>query len=202
MNTEDFKSFPWPGDVNIAMDIMFAQQRELLLEYLKVENISVDSFDINTLEDQQILKDFLEIRVVEELTEAYEAYKNIEAQHYKEEIVDAFNFLMEAYIIYGWDYTELSKISIDDPCWVDDEDTIKSSMWSVTYSIGMTCNKLKNRLWKQSQYLVDLLEFEKRFRKVWSEFFDLVQINMSIEELYKEWSKKFQVNKFRLESKY
>jgi hypothetical protein len=76
-------------------------------------------------------------------------------------------------------------------------------MWLLTYKIGMACNKLKNRPWKQQQYLVDLLIFEERLLEVWKTFWVLCDhFNISIKDLYSEWSKKYQVNEFRLRTKY
>jgi hypothetical protein len=73
----------------------------------------------------------------------------------------------------------------------------------VIKSIGLTANLLKNRKWRQSQYLVDLLIFEKRFKEVWNWFEYLVYYSgITKEELFEEWSKKYQCNLFRIETNY
>ena len=68
---------------------------------------------------------------------------------------------------------------------------------------GLTANLLKNRKWRQSQYLVDLYIFEKRFKDIWNRFEYLVYWSgISKEELFDQWSLKYQVNEFRINTKY
>lgn len=104
MNTEDFKSFEFKGIESAFQDI-FKKQKLVFEKYMEFEPNKIEDFDINCYSDQQILKDFLQIRFIEELTEASEDPDN--KDHFLEEIVDALNFLVEAYIIYGWDFDNL-----------------------------------------------------------------------------------------------
>jgi hypothetical protein len=197
MNNEDFKPIE-----DLSFEEIFRRQEEIFLKFMKIENYNKEwdssNFDINVLEDQQLFKDFLEIRVVEELTESTLAGDN--DQHILEEIIDAFNFLIETYILYGWGYKDLNdwneKILFDSK-------NIFECYYLVVESIGACCNLLKNRLWKESQYLVDLYQFEILFKEIWIKFNKLCNLlGIKKEELFKIWSLKYQVNKFRLETKY
>lgn len=68
----------------------------------------------------------------------------------------------------------------------------------------MASNKLKNRGWRSSQYLVDLLVFRSNILDVTKGFGKLFA-SMKIctaSKVKKVWSLKYQVNLFRLETKY
>lgn len=219
MNTNDFK--PLTYDPKTCWELMFEKQKEVFIEFMKQEKIdwTTYDFDINCYEDQQLLKDFLEIRFVEELTEATEDL--IHPDHFLEEMVDAFNFLMEAYIIYGWDYRNLTNWPeyFRDSSNKDDFKNLLNFLTSdflpitkkefyaqfylVVEATGKTCNKLKNRPWKQCQYLVDLIVFEERFRNIFKQFISLcVYCGITQRILFDCWSQKYKVNKYRLETRY
>lgn len=200
MNTEDFKPLKIPKK---PLEHIFKKQKEILHEFMLLEGIDLKTynFDINCLEDQQLLKDFLQIRFIEELTEASVDMDN--RNHFEEEIIDAFNFLVEAYILYGYSYKDLKS-------WVDfDFEHSQNSnnnvhmLYSVVEKVGKTCNLLKNRPWKQSQYLVDLYLFEENLKKIWAFFNKLCSyFNISLDKLFEVWSLKYQVNKFRIRTRY
>jgi hypothetical protein len=178
---------------------MFKKQEEVFKDFMLLEGINIKeySFDINCLEDQQLLKDFLQIRFIEELTEATADLKN--KDHFKEEIIDALNFLMEAYILYGYNYSDLQDWLI----YVKGKKDLNYYMYSIIQEVGNTCNLLKNRPWKQSQYLVDLYIFEHLFKNIWILFNILCcQVEIKEEELFEVWSLKYQVNKFRIKTRY
>ena len=209
MNTLDYKPFIYKGDK--SFNDIFSKQKIIFDQYMKHEKNDIKGFDINCYEDQQLLKDFLQIRFVEELTEAT-CSKNYD--HFEEEMIDAFNFLVEAYIIYGWDYSILNKWDDSKPgeklitihekeYFVADYHRFRSNFYIMVERVGLICNFLKNRPWKQSQYLVDLFLFEPTFKSLWVCFNDLCR-NLGIRKMriYKLWSLKYQVNKFRLESGY
>jgi len=101
MNIRDFE--PISG---IKFDDVFKKQKLLMTRYEPYLVNSIKEFDINTLEDQELFKAFMLVRVVEELIEATVDINNRE--HFEEEIIDAFNFLIESYILYGWDYSNLN----------------------------------------------------------------------------------------------
>lgn len=194
MNTQDFKPFikSW--------EEIYALQGELQLMYRPYFKERIANFDINTLEDQELFKKLC-WQIVEELTEAMEAKDKNEKDHVLEELIDAFNFMLELYQLYGMtpplDWTL--------PKWAQ---IMKVEFWSADMlaligTIGMTANCLKNREWRQSQYLVDLVVFENRLKSIWTAFIVvLYHAGLSETQVKELWSLKYQVNLFRIKSKY
>jgi hypothetical protein len=196
MNTENFK--PLNGiDLNFIQD----KQMEVMFKYEPHEKEVFNNFDIDVYEDQEVFKRYA-WRVTEEIVEALEDIEH--PQHLKEELTDAFNFLIELYHLYGWRLEqlyplEIPKMNLDG----DKEKSFKIYAMQVIKQLGLACNLLKNRPWRQSQYLVDLLVFEQRFKEVWPNFLLFLGVcGMTKEELFDQWSLKYQVNKFRIESMY
>lgn len=194
MNTQDFKPFikSW--------EEIYALQGELQLMYRPYFKERIANFDINTLEDQELFKKLC-WQIVEELTEAMEAAEKPDDEHLAEELIDAFNFMLELYHLYGMtpplDWTL--------PKWAQ---IMKVEFWSADMlaligTIGMTANCLKNREWRQSQYLVDLVVFENRLKSIWPAFIVvLYHAGLSETQVKELWSLKYQVNLFRIKSKY
>lgn len=194
MNTQDFKPFikSW--------EEIYALQGELQLMYRPYFKERIANFDINTLEDQELFKKLC-WQIVEELTEAMEAAEKPDDEHLAEELIDAFNFMLELYQLYGMtpplDWTL--------PKWAQ---IMKVEFWSADMltligTIGMTANCLKNREWRQSQYLVDLVVFENRLKSIWTAFIVvLYHAGLSETQVKELWSLKYQVNLFRIKSKY
>jgi len=195
MNTQDFKPFikSW--------EEIYALQGELQLMYRPYFKERIANFDINTLEDQELFKKLC-WQIVEELAEAKEAIEEeLDSEHFEEELIDAFNFMLELYQLYGmtptFDWTM--------PKWtqvLEDED-FAGDLLTLIGTIGMTANCLKNREWRQSQYLVDLRVFENRLKSIWPAFIVvLYHAGLSETQVKELWSLKYQVNLFRIKSKY
>jgi NTP pyrophosphatase (non-canonical NTP hydrolase) len=185
MNTENFK--PIKGiDLNFIQD----RQMEVMFKYEPQEK-----------EVFEVFKRYA-WRVTEEIVEALEDIEH--PKHLKEELTDAFNFLIELYHLYGWRLEQLSPLEIPKMNLGEDQEIdFEIYAMKVIKQLGLTCNLLKNRPWRQSQYLVDLLVFEQRFKEVWPNFLLFLGVcGMTKEELFDQWSLKYQVNKFRIESMY
>jgi hypothetical protein len=205
VNTKDF--IPFKYNKGEAFNFIFEKQKGIFISFMKLEGINIPdyNFDINCYEDQQLIKDFLQIRFIEELTEATLDINN--KDHFVEEMIDAFNFLIESYILYGYDYEDLrnwKKINHKDVdlnrCPIT---YIHSSFYRVVESVGKTCNLLKNRPWRSSHYLTDLYLFEKNLKDIWIKFNELCNmIDLNEKELFEVWSLKYQVNIFRLKTGY
>lgn len=194
MNTQDFKPFikSW--------EEIYALQRELQLMYRPYFKERIANFDINTLEDQELFKKLC-WQIVEELTEAMEAKDKNEEDHVLEELTDAFNFMLELYQLYGmtptfdWTLPKWAQV-------LEDED-FAGDLLTLIGNIGMTANCLKNREWRQSQYLVDLIVFEARLKWIWTYFVIMFEhLGLSETRVKELWSLKYQVNLFRIKSKY
>ena len=192
MNIEDFKPKIY------SLEGIFAKQLAIKFQYEPKAEAIFLSFDIDVYEDQEVFKQYC-WRIVEELMEALEDRTN--ENHFKEEVIDGFNFLIELYLLYGWgpeDLLELEQLNL-----FEFDCTTDIQILKVVYQLGITANLLKNRAWRQSQYLVDMHIFEPRFKQVWKEYMKLFRIiGLFQEDISKLWSLKYQVNKFRIETNY
>lgn len=195
MNTQDFKPFikSWKE--------IYALQGELQLMYRPYFKERIANFDINTLEDQELFKKLC-WQIVEELTEAMEAKDKNEEDHVLEELIDAFNFMLELYQLYGmapdfaWGHTYGFRKDIAD-------ENFEENILELIKTIGLAANCLKNREWRQSQYMVDLVVFEERLWNIRVMFAMLFgSIGVTEDKVRELWSLKYQVNVFRIKSKY
>lgn len=195
MNTQDFKPFikSWKE--------IYALQGELQLMYRPYFKERIANFDINTLEDQELFKKLC-WQIVEELTEAMEAKDKNEEDHVLEELIDAFNFMLELYQLYGmapdfaWGHTYGFRKDIAD-------ENFEENILELIKTIGLAANCLKNREWRQSQYMVDLVVFEERLWNIRAMFAMLFgSIGVTEDKVRELWSLKYQVNLFRIKSKY
>lgn len=195
MNTQDFKPFikSW--------EEIYALQGELQLMYRLYFKERIANFDINTLEDQELFKKLC-WQIVEELTEAMEAKDKNEEDHVLEELIDAFNFMLELYQLYGmapdfaWGHTYGFRKDIAD-------ENFEENILELIKTIGLAANCLKNREWRQSQYMVDLVVFEDRLKWIWTYFVIMFEhLGLSETRVKELWSLKYQVNLFRIKSKY
>lgn len=207
MNTNDFKPFEYKGPESFKE--MFEKHYELFLKYMENEKYdwSPERFDINVAEDQFMLKDFLQIRFCEEITEVTMDLEH--RDHVVEELVDALNFLMAAYFIYGIKYEDLA--SWDDSPFMNllypdqgPSELFYKFAYDVIEQTGRACNLLKNsRVWKTTQYLVDLYKFEPIFKSIWISFNRFCNIcGVSQQKLFEVWSQKYQVNHMRMDTNY
>lgn len=194
------------------------KQKEIMIAFEPDLEKRIKEFDIDIPEDQMLLKDFLLIRVVEEITEASIALNKDHYEHFKEEIVDVFNFLIEAAILLNkikepiealdhYNYTCPERpdafLEIQNNLKYSYIRNIRSKMFDLIEAIGDFTNKLKLRPWRESQYPVDILSFNECYKSIWNSFIILLEYgHISLEDLLVVWSKKYQVNKFRIESNY
>jgi hypothetical protein len=201
-----------------VLPAVFKKTNQLFFDHYKEYQPSVKDIDvpidIDTYEGQQAMKDFLQIRTVEELMEMREALmENHVEMHMHEEVGDSFNFLINSYILYGWDHNNFTPI---EKLWDEFEENtytpldkekfrrlIDEKIIDVVYNIHLACNKLKIRQWKKSQYLTDMLIFEERYEQVFYSFINLIfTLNIDPELLWSIFSRKNQCNEFRLNTGY
>jgi len=191
MNIQNFEPF------TPTWEEIFAKQKELKFMYEPEAKELYENFDIDCFEDQELFKKYC-WRITEELTEALEAHFKDGTDHIQEELIDAMNFSIELMLLYGWDYRQFDPVPSHHFGW-----GIINQVSSTIYSLGLTANCLKNRQWRRSQYLVDLLIFERRFKKFLAGGYRLLrQFFKSDEEIRQAWSLKYQVNLFRIQSNY
>lgn len=196
MNIQNFTAF------EPTWDEIFEKQKELKFMYEPESRELFENFDIDCFEDQELFKKYC-WRITEELAEAEEAHFKREdsGEHVREELIDALNFSIELMLLYGWTRKDYQK---DPTCFGHSFGSgILNRTGSSIYALGLAANCLKNRQWRRSQYLVDLMVFEKRFREFISTLYlQLIEAFGSDEAIRKAWSLKYQVNLFRIQTNY
>lgn len=206
MNIHDFES-PKEYPINLLQDI-FMKQKELAEKYHPIEKANGFNVgekievDINNQFGQHRIKDFA-WRVTEELMEASEAWFIGDSDHCQEEVADALHFMVELFIICGIDHSEIAFESI-----MNDSDFVPTQFteasFAVVYNLGLACNCLKNKPWKQTQMLTDGKAFKKHMISAFKALLwasRAAEIDGS-ESLYDLYFRKNKVNQFRQDSKY
>lgn len=190
---------------------IFDRQKELMEKYHDIEARSglLQTADcpvnLHDKKGQARLKDFA-WRFTEEIGEALDAYHHEE--HYHEELIDGLHFLTEFTILSGNDYNTLCEIGeysdYLEAIYNEDKDkNLGEALIDVVREMGMCCNCLKNKPWKQSSMLTDVEAFNTRLRKVWAHYMTMLSIaGLGSDDIANTYLKKSQVNKFRQRSNY
>lgn len=199
------------GDKLVAI---FNRQKELMSKYHDIEKrsglLQTEDCPVN-LDDkrgQARIKDF-SWRVMEEVGEALDAKSDFE--HFTEELIDGLHFLTELTILSGfgpedivWEDSKGNDLLLtlynQNVCLRSSE--LNELVTDLVTDLGMMCNCLKNKPWKQTNMLTDKNEFLKRLKCVWNDYFSILSIVLPPEGIVDVYLKKSQVNKFRQRSNY
>lgn len=196
-----------------SLRAIFDRQKELMEKYHDIEFKSglmqTEDCPVN-LDDkrgQARIKDF-SWRITEEVGEALDAIENESSEsallHFHEELVDGLHFLTEMTILTGYDLPEYTTL----------KDLIEEGSYRDCYSLndlvsdhvmylGMMCNCLKNKPWKQSMMKTNKENFYKHLKLVWSNYIAiLTSQDLTEEEITDLYLRKSQVNQFRQRSNY
>lgn len=207
------------------LQAIFTRQKELMEKYHHIEAASgllqTEDCPVN-LDDkrgQARLKDF-SWRITEELGEALDAlYIEQDQTHYIEELIDGLHFLTELTILAGRDWNTICQdVEFHEGDQLDDIFTNSfvafdpknpeavSFTGTVTHfiqNIGMMCNCLKNKPWKQTQMETNRENFYLHLDRVWLSYCGILAISdLTPEDTVDIYLKKSQVNKFRQRSNY
>ena len=205
MNTTEIKL---KGIIN-SFDDLYKYSMKQFLEYEKLEGINdwkEYDFSIDCSNDQMKFKDMLQIRCIEELTEATHTLDNEE--HFWEEITDSLNFFLSAYCMYGIDFNKLPNAQLILIQNKKEEPIINFKMCSILFykiidDIGDLCNLLKNRPWAQSNYLVSMYDFEIRLNKLWIDYWIMLgNLGLTKERIFEMFERKYAVNAWRIKTGY
>ena len=196
---------------------IFDRQKELMEKYHHIEErsglLQTGDCPVN-LDDrrgQARIKDFA-WRLTEELGEALDAEAN--QLHYQEELIDGLHFLTELTILAGKDYNTITSFDPDtnkdylDLLYDDGREMalgydLDKLVKVFVKELGMMCNCLKNKPWKQSHMRTDKEAFYDRLEKVWLTYMGILAVSgMETTDIVDIYFKKSQVNKFRQRSNY
>ena len=215
MNITDTVSPEATGD---RLEMIFDRQKELHNKYKGIEEenkcgwgiLQGKPFNLEQAQSQAYVKDLC-WRVTEEIAEANEAHNHIEKIHAKEEMADALHFLVELLLVVGilpssipyrgddaHDMLLSVTIEADSSYMGFGEDCFIA----ITY-LGLACNCLKNKPWKQTQMQTDIKKFEEKLINATRSFFRAcAAIGMDDKVIYDIYFRKSEVNKFRIRSNY
>jgi predicted small integral membrane protein len=213
------------------LEAIFARQTELREKYHKIEEANgfkqPESIPMN-LDDrfaQAMIKD-MAWRFTEELGEAHECLEpyrdgtNIwqkcpQIMHYHEELIDALHFLTELSLLAGVTHLDIANPGIEPSGRIDDlllhrgdlkkvivDDLHQTAFEAIMY-LGLACNELKNKPWKQTHQLTDTIRFRRLIERVWDRFGELLLMagfdSALVFDLY---TRKNEVNAARIKSNY
>lgn len=205
--------------VGDKLKAIFQRQAELMGKYHDIEKrsglLQTEDCPVN-LDDkrgQARIKDF-SWRITEELGEALDAIHDEE--HFLEELIDGLHFLTELTILAGMtpeqivknneltDQDMLSMLTISEGRDVEGKNkvTLEERVVILIRELGMMCNCLKNKPWKQTNMITDRNVFYKRLQNVWYSYIGILSMYMSSDDIANVYLKKSQVNKFRQRSGY
>jgi len=209
VNINSFKAKDKP--INVLKEI-FENQKALMEKYWT----KPVGDDIDTLKGSQEIRKFSKY-TVEELAEAYEAYLSINfdwnMDHVYEEMIDSLHFFVEKMIISNIDYEDLlyywkKKWITEENLWdklKDDKipDTMSSLFWHATYWVNIPDNRLRNKEWKNEQIATNRELFYKESCLWFYEYLIcFYSLGIDEEQLWDLYSRKNQVNHFRIKSNY
>lgn len=196
-----------------SLRAIFDRQKELMEKYHDIEFKSglmqTEDCPVN-LDDkrgQARIKDF-SWRITEEVGEALDAITNESGEsallHFHEELVDGLHFLTEMTILTGYDLPEYTTLKdlIEEGSYRDCY-TLNDLVSDHVMYLGMMCNCLKNKPWKQSMMKTNKENFYKHLKLVWSNYIAiLTSQDLTEEEITDLYLRKSQVNQFRVRSNY
>lgn len=196
-----------------SLRAIFDRQKELMEKYHDIEFKSglmqTEDCPVN-LDDkrgQARIKDF-SWRITEEIGEALDAIENESGEsallHFHEELVDGLHFLTEMTILTGYDLPEYTTLKdlIEEGSYRDYY-TLNDLVSDHVMYLGMMCNCLKNKPWKQSMMKTNKENFYKHLKLVWSNYIAiLTSQDLTEEEITDLYLRKSQVNQFRVRSHY
>lgn len=194
-----------------GLKAIFTRQKELMEKYhdieLKSGLLQTEDCPIN-LDDkrgQARIKDFA-WRITEEIGEAIDALENEEGEsallHFHEELIDGLHFLTEMTILSGYDITkDYTLKDLIEPR--SNLFSLSELVYSHVHYLGMMCNCLKNKPWKQTMMKTNKENFYYHLRLVWFNYMKiLTREGLTEDEIVDIYLKKSQVNKFRQRSNY
>ena len=188
------------------LQAIFDRQKELMSKYHDIELRSglmqTEDCPVN-LDDkrgQARIKDFA-WRVMEEVGEALDALESLDKEHFKEELVDGLHFLTELTILTGFEFNYEGD-GVDYLIKHNITGNLETLVTSLVKNLGMMCNCLKNKPWKQTSMVTDKNNFYLQLAMVWYVYFSILTYTMEGDEIVDIYLRKSQVNKFRQRSNY
>lgn len=181
------------------------------------------TWNLNDRFVQYLIKDYA-WRFTEELGEAHECLEPYggtadwinkpEVIHFREELIDALHFLTEMSICLGIGAENISipgqhpSSRLDDWLLYEMEtvptvEDLHQKAFETVMTLGMAMNQLKNKPWKTTHQLTDVTRFRELVLETWKRFGELMNVaGFDAALVYDLYTRKSEVNAFRIRSKY
>ena len=187
---------------------IFQRQAELHERYKGIEEanglglalVKNRSFSLDDPKWQYIIKDFA-WRITEEIAEAIEAQDHGNDLHVIEELIDALHFYTELLIMCKIPYQDISDEYFSHPN--------LPLYWMSVYHLGIACNFLKCKPWKNTHVITDTERFRNALKEGYVILLSIIMettVNgkkiATLENIYMIYFKKSLVNQFRIDSNY
>jgi len=207
VNVTNFQAEETPVDI---LEKIFEKQQELMDLY----GTKPVWEDIDTLKGAQEIRKYSKY-ATEELAEAYDSYCEhwyILEIHTHEELIDALHFYIEKLMISNLTYQKILYYN-----WFTDSESlwkyidsiehttlsVESSLWFATHWINIPDNRLRNKERKKEQIPTNRNLFYKENSLWFIQFLvSMKELGLTKELLWEYYSKKNQVNHFRINSNY
>ncbi len=205
MNVNDVERYEvQTGD---RLSAIFARQKELLERYEPIERENgllhaERPLDLHDRRSQARLKDAA-WRVTEEVAEAVEAYMAGDEDHAREEVADAFHFLVELAILSETPDVPTLDDLFDGEFRERGEDEVMIAAADLMTRLGIAMNCLKNKPWKQTHMLTDVARYQGNVVNTFHAAVRLAK-SMGMDEgsFFDMYFRKSEVNRFRQRSAY
>ncbi len=211
MDNRDLSNLEIPkiSPVRGAFPLIWQLQLELLGKYQEIEGLPLWPLNLDTKDNQELMKDFL-ARVVEELAESYEAFEAGDMPNAREEMADALHFLIEALIFTTHEEAvpatyalAAGKTLFGDMLESTYHADTVNWFWETTYHLNIARNNLRNKKWKQTQVLAQKALFFANMIKALHSLINGFNLwGMNEQDIFDIYYKKNQINQFRIKSKY
>ena len=206
VNVTNFEAEQTPIDI---LEKIFEKQKELMDLY----GTKPVWEDIDTLKGAQEIRKYSKY-ATEELAEAYDSYREhgfVLDIHTHEELIDALHFYVEKLMISNLTYSKILhylECKNSEDFWKIVEETtakdkVEESLWRATYRINIPDNRIRNKERKKEQLPTNRnLFYEENSTWFLAFIVCLNQLGLTKELLREYYSKKNQVNHFRINSNY
>lgn len=197
MNVNDVVAPPFPHNPLDQSTELLKRQSELESKYWEIEGRYSPTVNINDRRGQVLIKDFL-WRITEEIGEALEAKNNGESRDkVYEELADGLHFVLGLCVITGMtqEFHDAWENQYITPAATELEDLIMN--------MGCLGNTLKMKPWKQTDVLTDVKTFSFLLKLFVMRYIGYCkELDLSIDNLWRYYYRKSEVNLFRIRSKY
>lgn len=176
------------------LEILYEKQEELRVAY------GVPICDLDVPGDQQQLR-AMAWNVLEEAGEAMEVIMTSgDKEHTKDEVSDMVSFYIELFLMSGIKIDNLPRSEWDAE---KNHLSLTNDFTKFAVSLSLAINTLKNRYWRMTNLKTDSSIYKIRLINSFYDFKKLVgSFGLSTHDLMDGYLRKYEVNKFRINSKY